>query len=148
MSDIQDIIKAKFSTRLADVEPSLIYLELPSGERVEDLDDIPVEHFLKPEDPKSKKLRVKWDSTIGNKPRYLNVQLDVTKTEVNLKNCQRMSDLRRDIKAEFSTDVEPSLIYLELPNGERVEDLDDIPDEYFIEDAEYVKIKWDFNGML
>jgi hypothetical protein len=89
----------------------------------------------------------------GNEPvsrRYLNVQLDATKTEINLKDCQRMSDIQDVIKAKFGEDLlaPASRIYLEFPNAKRVEDLDDIPDKYFIEDAEYVKIKWDFNGVL
>jgi hypothetical protein len=90
----------------------------------------------------------------GNEPvsrRYLNVQLDATKIDVNLKDCQRMSDIQDVIKAKFSTrlaDVEPSLIYLELPNGERVKKLSDIPDVYFVEDTEYLKIKWDLKGFF
>jgi hypothetical protein len=96
-----------------------------------------------------------WKSTLPtidpDSRRYLNVQLDGTKTEINLKNCQRMSDVQDFIKAEFGLylPAPASRIYLELPNGERIEDLDDIPDEYFLKPRDpksrRFEVKWDPN---
>ena len=150
MSDLRRAIKTEFSTRLADVETSLIYLELPNAERVKKLSDIPDLYFI--ED--TEYLVIKWDSTTGNEPRYLNLQFKAAKTQINLKDVKGMSDLRRAIKTEFGEDIPtPAFrIYLELPDGEYVKDLDGIPDEYFLkpEDSKSknLTVKWEFEGLL
>jgi hypothetical protein len=150
MGDLRRAIKTEFSTRLADVEPSLIYLELPSGERVKKLSDIPDVYFI--ED--TEYLKIKWDSTTGNEPRYLNLQFKAAKTQINLKDVKNMRDLQDVIKVKFGEDLPApsSRIYLELPDGEYVADLDGIPDEYFLKPKDLksknLTVKWEFEGLL
>ena len=58
LSEVQDAIKAKYGYHIS-APPIDIYLELDDGAEIEDLDDIPIEYFLKRKDPKSKTCEIK-----------------------------------------------------------------------------------------
>ena len=86
--------------------------------------------------------------------RYLNVHLpDGLRTRINMvKSGGDLSDVLRDIKKEFGEHipVQSALIVLELSDGTTVEDMEDVPNEYFLklkqEDAESLQIKWEPNS--
>ena len=71
--------------------------------------------------------------------RFLNVKLGDKATEIDLKDIEDLSEVQDAIKAKFSdtlTTTDTARIYLELDNSEEIEDLDDIPSEYFLDPTE------------